>query len=135
MKQEALLEIFNHSYIFSYITFCLPYYSSFFPTHFLLLLFRFPSSFLLCHSLKYSPIKLQQERSNSQSVMKKKKKYEKRNYQPISITFSLYSRLDITVLTSQSREKELTMKDYNKTFIRMTYGKTDGSGTQQTHSG
>lgn len=67
--------------------------------------------------------------------MKKKKESEKRNYQPISISFSLYSRLDITVLTSQSHEKDLAKKDYNKTFISMTYGKNNGSGTQQTHSG
>lgn len=67
--------------------------------------------------------------------MKKKKESKKRNYQPISISFSLYSRLDITVLTSRSHEKDLAKKDYNKTFISMTYGKNNGSGTQQTHSG
>lgn len=65
----------------------------------------------------------------------KKKGGKKRNYQPISVSFSLYSRLDITVLTSQSHEKDLAKKDGNKTFIRMTYGKNNGSGTQQTHSG
>lgn len=59
----------------------------------------------------------------------------KRNYQPTSISFSLYRRLDITVLTSQSHEKDLAKQDYNKTFISMTYGKNNGSGTQQTHSG
>lgn len=68
-------------------------------------------------------------------MKKKKKESKKRNYQPISISFSLYSRLDITVLTSRSHEKDLAKKDYNKTFISMTYGKNNGSGTQQTHSG
>lgn len=43
--------------------------------------------------------------------------------------------VDITVLTSQSHEKDLAKKDHNKTFISMTYGKNNGSGTQQTHSG
>lgn len=65
----------------------------------------------------------------------KKRKSNKRNYQLISISLSLYSRLDITVLTSQSHEKDLDKKDHNKTFISMTYGKNNGSGTQQTHSG
>lgn len=67
--------------------------------------------------------------------MKMEKESKKRNYQLISISFSLYSRLDITVLTSQSHEKDLAKKDYNKAFISMTYGKNNGSGTQQTHSG
>lgn len=65
----------------------------------------------------------------------KKKGSKKRIYQPISVSFSLYSRLDITVLTSRSHEKDLAKKDGNKTFISMTYGKNNGSGTQQTHSG
>lgn len=68
-------------------------------------------------------------------MMHKKKETQKRNYQPISLSFSLYSRLDITVLTSQSPEKDLAKKDYNKTFISMTYGKNNRSGTQQMHSG
>lgn len=67
--------------------------------------------------------------------MKKRKKEKARNYQLITLSFSLYSRLDITVLTSWSHEKDLAKKDYNKTFISMTYGKSNGSETQQIHSG
>jgi hypothetical protein len=71
----------------------------------------------------------------SKENVEKRKNIRKINSHSRSMSFSSHSRLNITALTSQSPEIGLAMKDYNKTFISVTYGKYSRSGPQQTHSG